>query len=84
MKIDYNGEQVEAVNIEFTVSNEPTVIYYLEDGTRIRIKHTVLHVLRVPGKFDQFGQPVYYVTDTRAVAVVAEPPALEAVLGKKQ
>lgn len=83
MKIDYNGEQVEAVNEEFTVSNEPTVTYYLENGTRIRVRHTMLHVLLVPGKFDNFGQPAYALVENRTSAVIAEPPALEAVPGKK-
>jgi len=49
---------------EIKKAKPETSKYYLEDGTIISVKPVVTDVLRALKQYNQFGQPLYFVTLT--------------------
>jgi hypothetical protein len=48
----------------------------LEDGTVIRIKTSVISAVRVPGQYDQLGNPMYVINMTPTIAIFSVPENL--------
>jgi hypothetical protein len=48
----------------------------LEDGTVIRLKVTVISAVRIPGQYDQVGNPMYVMNMAPTVAIVSVPENL--------
>jgi hypothetical protein len=51
-------------------SNEPWSEYALEDGTKIRIKHTLVSIAKLEGKTAPNGDTVYSVQLQQAMSVI--------------
>jgi hypothetical protein len=64
-------EFVEAARVQVNASNEVFNTYTLEDGTTLRVKLTVIDVMRVKDRFDKEGNPVYIVRSHTLLAVEA-------------
>jgi len=56
--------------MEVTDSKEPWSEYTLEDGTRIRIKHTLVNVSRLESKTAPNGDPIYSIQLQQAMSVI--------------
>lgn len=70
-RIVFNNEQVEATEIGFRTAGEHWNEYLTDDGSVLRLKLVVTGVLRIDGKFDDAGNPVYAVQSTNVVSVSA-------------
>lgn len=62
-------QDVEAV--EPVQRTEPWYEYRLADGTEIRLRVVVTAIFRVPGQYDQEGNPLYAVESTNVLQVTA-------------
>jgi len=69
IKINYGGEMVEATQAEINQSSEYWNQYLLDDGSIIKIKLVATNALRVEGKFDDEGNPVYLVKSTNIMSI---------------
>jgi hypothetical protein len=65
---DPEGTLIEAERIAITHSDDPWLIYDLEDGTQLRIRIVVSSVFRLNGKYTLDGDPVYVVRSQNVVA----------------
>ena len=57
IKINFGGEEVEALPIDINQTSEYWNQYLLDDGTVIKMKLVATKVLRVDTKFDPEGNP---------------------------
>jgi hypothetical protein len=48
----------------------------LEDGTIIRLKVTMISAVRIPGQYDQVGNPMYVMNMAPTIAIVSVPENL--------
>lgn len=71
IKINFGGEEVEAVPIDINQTNEYWNQYLLDDGTVIRMKLVATKVLRVDNKYDAEGNPLYIIQSTNITSVNA-------------
>jgi hypothetical protein len=71
IKINFGGEEVDAMPIEVTQSTEHWNQYLLDDGTVIKIKTVLTKVLRVDNKYDNEGNPLYITQTTNIVSADA-------------
>jgi len=69
IKVNYLGQEVEATVVEVTQASEVWNHYLIDDGSVIKIKLVLTKVLRLEGKFDDEGNPVYLVRSTNVVSV---------------
>jgi hypothetical protein len=69
VKINLGNEQVDAIPVDINQSNEHWNDYLLEDGTVLKIKLVATKVYRVENKFDNEGNPVYFVQSTNVLSV---------------
>lgn len=56
--------------IEVKDSKEPWSEYTLEDGTKIRLKQTLVSIVKIDGKTAPNGDPVYVVQSQQAMSVI--------------
>ena len=70
-RIQFNGEPVEATELGFRATGEYWNEYLLDDGTVARLKLVVTNVLRLEGKQDAKGQPVYLIESTNITSISA-------------
>jgi hypothetical protein len=59
VKVIYEGETVDADEMEFKAVSEPPISYQLNDRTIIEIKHEVKKVYRLCDKRKPDGSPIY-------------------------
>jgi len=69
MKVLYQGQQVEAEEVEFLTRKEDWNEYQLLDGTVVRLKTVVTDVVRIPGELDREGDSVYQVRSTYVLRI---------------
>ena len=53
------GAQVDGFEVPVVESTERWTEVKLEDGTVLRVKASILSAVRVPGQFDNDGNPMY-------------------------
>lgn len=70
-KVNFQGIDRDAVEVDFKIVREDWNEYNLEDGTRIRLKPVVVGIIRIPGEFDNEGNPVYVVKSSNVMSVSA-------------
>lgn len=70
-KIMWQGQEVEAVEIDFRSVREDWNEYDLKDGSTLRIKVVLADINRIEGKFDGEGNPIYVVKSGNLVVVKA-------------
>jgi hypothetical protein len=73
--IQLGNESVEAIEMPYQVGGEHWNEYVLNDGSVIRIKWVVTEMLKVSGKFDNEGNPLYIVRSKNVVSVSASDRA---------
>jgi len=71
VKINFGGEEVDAVPIDVNQANECWNQYLLEDGTVIKMKLVATRVLRIDNRYDNEGSPLYFVQSTNVMSVNA-------------
>jgi predicted metalloenzyme YecM len=71
IKINFGGEEVEALPMDINQTNEYWNQYLLDDGTVIKMKLVATKVLRVDNKYDQEGNPLYIIQSTNVTSVNA-------------
>ena len=71
VKINFGGEEVEAVPMDINQTNEYWNQYLLDDGTVVKIKLVATKVLRVDNKYDNEGNPLYVIQSTNITSVNA-------------
>ena len=74
-KINFQGREVDATEIEFQTRKEDWNEYQLMDGTVIKMKLVVSEIFRIDGMYDDVGNPVYQIKSTN-VATVKSPDNL--------
>ena len=75
-KINFQGREVDATEIEFQTRKEDWNEYQLMDGSIVRMKLVVSEILRIEGVYDKEGNPVYHIKSTN-VAAVKSPDGLK-------
>jgi hypothetical protein len=56
--------------VEVTESKEPWSEYTLEDGTKIRLKQTLVNVIRLDDKKNLNGEPVYSIQSQPTMSII--------------
>jgi len=69
MKVNYQGRQVEGVEVDFLTRKEDFNEYQLSDGKVLRIKTILTDVVRIDSEKDQEGNPIYMIKSTNIVRV---------------
>jgi hypothetical protein len=62
VKVVYEGETVDADELEFEVQQEAVGYYKTGDGARIEFKHDVKTIYRLCDQKKEDGSPIYLVT----------------------
>ena len=75
-KINFQGREVDATEVEFQTRKEDWNEYQLMDGTVIKMKLVVSGIFRIDGLYDDEGNPVYQIKSTN-VASVKSPDTLK-------
>ena len=75
-KIPFQGEEVDATEVEFQTRREDWNEYQLMDGSSIKMKLVVGDIFKVAGEYDDEGNPVYVVR-SKNVLMVKSPDALK-------
>ena len=72
-----DGKLVEGLEVPVVESTERWTEVKLEDGTVLRIKPTVVSAIRIPGQYDQDGNPMYALKAANAMMVAEAPEHLK-------
>lgn len=75
-KVQWQGREVDGLEVRFRNVREEWNEYDLEDGTTIRLKSVVSEIVRVEGEFDRENNPIYLVRSGN-VLVVKSPDNLK-------
>ncbi len=70
------GQIADGIEVPIEESNERWSEIKLEDGTIIRVKLSMVSVVRVPGQYDQVGNPMYIMNMTPTIAILSVPENL--------
>ncbi|MBM4041272.1 MAG: hypothetical protein FJ290_22445 [Planctomycetes bacterium] len=81
VKINFRGEQVEGELIPVERAREEWTEAVLADHSVIRLKPVILRVVKIPGKRDSMGNPVYLVQSNNVMSV--ESPEASAPSGEQ-
>ena len=57
--VNYQGKEVEGIDVGFKADREEWNEYQLADGTELRMRLIVTEIVTVPGEYDAEGNPVY-------------------------
>jgi hypothetical protein len=79
VKVVYEGETVDADEMEFAVVAEPPISYRLSDGTVVEIKHEVKKVFRLCDKKKDDGTPIYLLNGAAHVQTTSPAKTPEGV-----
>ena len=60
-RIRHGADDIEVVEVNFDVEDEPWMVLSLEDGVTIRLKTIVGKVLRATDRYTETGEPLYIV-----------------------
>lgn len=55
----FEGQSVQADQLDFESEKEPFAVYKLEDGTSLRLKTVVVSVARLVDRYKPDGEPIY-------------------------
>ncbi len=75
-KINFQGREVDATEVEFQTRKEDWNEYQLMDGSVIKMKLVVSGVFRIDGLYDNERNPVYQIKSGN-VAAVTSPDTLK-------
>lgn len=69
VKVNFGSELVDATPVNINQASEYFNQYFLEDGTVLKMKLVATKVFRLDGRYDQEGNPVYFVQSTNVLSV---------------
>ncbi len=75
-KVNYQGREVEADSMSFTVMTQEWNNYQLHDGTNLRVHSVVTEVFKLLNEHDKEGKPVYSI-NTANIVVADSPETLK-------
>ena len=72
-----DGRKIRGYEVDFETIIEDFAVYTLSDGSRLRVKHTLLKVYRIvdennKGSFDENGDPEVFINGT--IVVISSKP----------
>jgi hypothetical protein len=70
------GAVIEGSEVGVTESTERWSDILLEDGSRLRVKPSIIGAIRLDGMFDQDGNPAYALKGSQTSIVVSSPEHL--------
>ena len=70
-KIQFGNESVDAIEMSFQTGGEHWNEYLLTDGSVFKLKVVVTEILKIDGKYDAEGNPVYLVKSANVVFACA-------------
>ena len=70
-KINWQGQEVDGIEVRSKSVTEDWNEYDLEDGSTLRLKVFISDILRLQDKYDQEGNPIYIVKSGNIVVVKA-------------
>lgn len=76
VKTMFEGQMMDAIELEFTAIREDWNVYQVADGSKIKMRVILATVHRIHGKFDRLGNPVYSVGSSN-IASVESPENLK-------
>jgi hypothetical protein len=62
VKIPFEGDTVDAVEVDFRTKSDGVQVLELADGAAIEFRHAVRKVYRVCGRKKEDGSPIYLLT----------------------
>jgi len=68
MKVNVNGQMLDAVQVPFSAVNESWAEYHLDDGRVLRVKVVVTKVFRTE-KTNDDGIPMYSIASQQVIVV---------------
>lgn len=69
IKLNFGSEVVEATPVDVNQASEYFNQYFLEDGTVLKMKLVATKVYRIDDRYDQEGNPIYFVQSTNVLSV---------------
>lgn len=69
VKINFGQEIVDATPLDINQANEYFNQYFVEDGTVLKMKLVATKVFRIDDRYDQDGNPIYFVQSTNVLSV---------------
>ena len=63
-------EEKDAEDISFESTIEPILEYKLKDGNIIKVKHSLIRVLKIVGETTEDGAPIYQIMENGTLTVV--------------
>ncbi len=69
MLIDFQGQKVEAAEVEVTQANEHWNEYQLSDGKVLMFKEVLVAVYKLAGKTNPDGTPMYQFQTSKVVRI---------------
>ncbi len=78
----YEGELVDADELEFEIKQPGTLILQLEDASSLRLVISPLKVLRIRGKYNDLGEPIYHLNWSTALGVSVPAELMKPVARK--
>ena len=69
IKLNFSGEEVQATPVDINQASEYWNQYLLDDGSVMKIKLVTTKIMRVDDKYDNEGNPLYFVQSTNVVSV---------------
>jgi hypothetical protein len=76
VQIPPNNEAVDGVEVAVDEALEKWSEVRLTDGSVIRVKLTVASAVRIEGRWDQDGNPLYIIRGAQTMVVSSSPEAL--------
>jgi hypothetical protein len=67
---------IDGSEVPITESTERWTELRLEDGTVLRVKPNVMSAVRIDGRYDQDGNPMYAVKGAQTMMIVSAPEHL--------
>ncbi len=74
VKVEYLGKMVDGVEVDINESTERWSDVRLADGTVLKVKLSIVVATRVPGEYDQDGNPAYVLKMSPTMIVSETPP----------
>lgn len=75
-KVPFQGQEVDATEVDFQTRKEDWNEYQLMDGSVVKMKLVVGDIFKVPGQYDDEGNPIYIVR-SKNVLMVKSPDTLK-------
>jgi hypothetical protein len=69
IKVNFQGREADAVEVDFKTVIEDWNEYDLADGTRIKLKSVASNIVRLMNEYDNDGNPIYLVKSSNVLAL---------------